>query len=170
MFAQPMSSPMMKMMLGRCCCCADAVPATVTVANNVTTASQTILVMLMVPTILSELLRRPTVCVQLVSNASMAHEAVILGPVRVKSSDCEPGPTIGHIRSSLKPGADAAVSRRAHKESIEQSECLAADRRGRLGRWPASGWLIGFSARPSSQAGEASLSRSALMAFAVRAG
>jgi len=29
MFAQPMSSPMMKMMLGRCCCCADAVPATV---------------------------------------------------------------------------------------------------------------------------------------------
>src|SRR6516164_3940623 len=78
---QPMSSPMMKRMMGFCCC-ADAVPTTVTVAKNVSTASQTILVMLMVVlTILSELLRRPTVCVQLIIGASMAHEAVIDGKI-----------------------------------------------------------------------------------------
>src|SRR6516165_9106269 len=77
---QPISSPMMKRMLGFCCCCADAVPATVTVAKNVSTASQTILVMLMVaPTILSKVLRRPTACVQLSTDASMTHEAVIHG-------------------------------------------------------------------------------------------
>src|SRR5262249_29932150 len=65
MLDQPMSSPIMKMMLGFCCCCAATGSATVMVEQNVSTASQAIRVMLMVfPQFLSELLRRPTVCVE----------------------------------------------------------------------------------------------------------
>src|SRR5262249_52677081 len=48
MLDQPMSSPMMKMMLGRCGCCAAAgTLANVTTANNARTVSEIALAMLM---------------------------------------------------------------------------------------------------------------------------